>query len=201
MMILFMQIQNSLFLLPWIIYAKRAMVTRKKKRKRSTRMQENIHNYAQSTLSFASVFFLSLSLYLPWLSTTDSYFFCYIFNICEKNQKKKDFFQSWSYDDNNVDEHLTCKKKNSVLSNLLYYSLCIIDRSLFPDYNKSSSLSVGRHRNHISKKSFSFSLAFIQMKSSECGREDIIPKKKKRKTSLWRSCRNIKRTFFCMSSS
>ena len=30
------------------------------------------------------------------------------------------------------------------LSNPLYFSLCIIDRSLFPDYNKSSSLSVAR---------------------------------------------------------
>lgn len=123
--------------------------------------------------------------------------------MCEKNQKKKekpaerikkiDFFQSWSYNDNDVDEHLTRKKKNSVLSNLLYYSLCIIDRSLFPDYNKSSSLSLGRHRNHISKKSFLFSLSVHSNEELRVRKGGHYPEKK---TSLCCSCRNTQRAFF-----
>jgi hypothetical protein len=173
MMILFMQIQNSLFLSSWIIYAKRAMVAKKKKKTEKNRRECKkiftiMHNRHYLLLLFFS---LSLSLSTCPACQRPIHISFVIFSIYAKRiKRKKDFFQSWSYDDNDVDEHLTRKKKNSVLSNLLYYSLCIIDRSLFPDYNKSSSLSVGRHRNHISKKSFSFSFAFIQMKSSECGR-------------------------------
>lgn len=58
------------------------------------------------------------SIYLPCLSTADSHFFsffllsffCYVSNMCEKNkktrgEKEKDFFRSWSYDDNDDDEN------------------------------------------------------------------------------------------------
>ena len=83
----------------------------------------------------------------------------------------------------------------SFLSLSLFFS-----RSLFPDYNKSSSLfrsvvvgiTLAKNLFPSSSSSSSF-LAFIQMKSSECGREDIILPKK---ISLCRSCRNSKRTFF-----
>jgi hypothetical protein len=118
------------------------------------------------------VFFL---LYLPCLSTSDLDSFV-MFPICARRIEKKKI--SFNHD---VDEHLSREKKYSVLSNLLDFSMCIIDRSVFPDYNKSSSHSLGRrHRNHISKKSFPLSRArSFRWRVGECGKEDIIPRKKK----------------------
>jgi hypothetical protein len=159
MMILFMQIQDSLFLLFWIIYAKCAIGD---KRKKMEKTGKNARKYSRlctiDTIFCFEFFFL---LVVARLVNERFIFLLLCFQYVReesKKKKEKDFFQSWSYDDNDVDEHLSREKKNSVLSNLLDFYLCIIDRSLFPDYNKSSSLSLGRHWNHISKKSFPFSL-------------------------------------------
>ncbi len=66
----------------------------KKKWKRPERMQENIHDYAQSTLSFASSFFSSLVVARLVNERFVFLLLCFQYVREESKKKEKDFFQS-----------------------------------------------------------------------------------------------------------
>ncbi len=161
-------------------------------------MQENIHNYAQSTLSLASSFFFLLLFvfsYLLGLSTNDSYFFCYVSNMCEKNKKKKKKI-SFNHDHMMIMMSMNISHaKRKILFYQTYqislYALQIVRSSLIIiNHHLFRSVVIGI----ILAKNLSPSLPCVHSDEDqrERGKEDIIPKK----TFLCCSCRNSTRTFF-----